>query len=58
VVVGFTTEFQNVSESAGSVAFTVAVLSGQLEVGETVFITLSTQLFQEENSATGEKAFL
>ena len=58
MVVGFTTEFLNVSESAGSVTFTVAVLSGQLEAGETVFITLSTQLFQEVNSATGQKAFI
>ena len=58
MVVGFTTEFLNVSESAGSVTFTVAVLSGQLEARETIFITLTTQLFQEVNSATGQKAFL
>jgi len=54
-VIGLIPFFLRVNESAGSAVFTVAVLSGELEAEETVFISFSTQTFFEgENSATGQ----
>ena len=55
-MIGLIPSFLRVNESAGSAVFTVAVLSGELEAEETVFVTFSTQTFFEgENSATGQK---
>ena len=58
VVIGFISPFLRANESVGSAVLTVAVLSGELEDGETVFISFSTQTLQDESSATGQKQFL